>query len=59
MYWEEYDKLLGTLLRDLEANDALENMVFDIWNEPDLDTFWARSQQQWIDLYIRTHKFLR
>jgi hypothetical protein len=46
-------------LKDLETNDALENMVFDIWNEPDLDIFWARSQQQWIDLYIRTHKFLR
>jgi hypothetical protein len=44
---------------DLEANNALEGLVWDIWNEPDISIFWRRSQQQWIDLYIRTHKLLR
>jgi hypothetical protein len=33
--------------------------VFDIWNEPDISFFWLRSQSQWVDLYIRTHKRLR
>lgn len=33
-------------------------LVWDIWNEAD-GYFWQRSQQQWINTYIRTHKRLR
>lgn len=30
-----------------------------VGSEPDVDGFWKRPLQQWIDLYIRTHKYLR
>ncbi|OQD79966.1 hypothetical protein PENANT_c041G00927 [Penicillium antarcticum] len=57
--WSDWDKFVKTLMDDLEANNALEGLVWDIWNEPDYSAFWTRSKQQWIDLYIRTHKLLR
>ena len=43
-------------MTDLKAHNALEGLVRDIWLEPDIENFWVRSQQQWIDLYIWTHK---
>lgn len=57
--WTDYDLFIRTLMADLKANNALEGLVWDTWNEPDLTAFWVRSQQQWLDLYIRTHKLLR
>ena len=46
-------------MADLKANNALEGLVWDIWNEPDGTFFWKGTQQQWIDLYVRTHKAIR
>ncbi|KAK3059187.1 hypothetical protein LTR09_000753 [Extremus antarcticus] len=57
--WSDYDDFLDQVMDDLVRYDMLEGMVFDIWNEPDISFFWVRSQQQWVDLYIRTHKRLR
>ena len=57
--WSDYDYFVRTLMTDLKINDALEGLVWDIWNEPDISIFWVRDQQQWIDLYIRTHKIIR
>jgi hypothetical protein len=57
--WSDYDIFVRTLMADLKTNHALEGLVWDIWNEPDISIFWMRDQQQWIDLYIRTHKILR
>ncbi|GLI80121.1 hypothetical protein PoHVEF18_008471 [Penicillium ochrochloron] len=57
--WSDYDLFVKTLMKDLKKNNALKGLVWDIWNEPDISIFWERNQQQWIDLYIRTHKLLR
>ncbi|KAL1964855.1 hypothetical protein VTN77DRAFT_6357 [Rasamsonia byssochlamydoides] len=57
--WTNYDNFIRRLMADLKANNALDGLVWDIWNEPDISIFWTRSQQQWIDLYIRTHRLLR
>lgn len=54
----DYDKFLTQLLSDIKANKMQATLVFDIWNEAD-GGFWVRSQQQWIDTYIRTHKRIR
>lgn len=43
-------------MADLKAYGAPKGLVWDIWNEPDNENFWVRSQQQLIDLYIRTRK---
>ena len=57
--WSNYDIIVRTLMTDLKAHNALEGLVRDIWDEPDIEKFWVRSQQQWIDLYIRIHKIPR
>jgi hypothetical protein len=57
--WTEYDNFINQLMSDLVKYDMREGLVFDVWNEPDITFFWLRSQQQWIDMYIRTHKMLR
>lgn len=36
----------------------LPGLVWDIWNEAD-GSFWSRSQAQWIQTYVYTHKQLR
>jgi len=57
--WADWDKFVKQLMADLKANNALEGLVWDIWNEPDGTFFWKGTQQQWIDLYVRTHKAIR
>ncbi|KAL8389050.1 hypothetical protein RB595_008828 [Gaeumannomyces hyphopodioides] len=57
--WAPYDNFLKRFMDDLVANNALEGLVWDIWNEPDINIFWKRSTKQWIDLYIRSHKAIR
>lgn len=56
--WTDYDNFLNQLFSDIKANGMTTAAVFDIWNEPD-GSFWARSQQQYFDLYVRTHKRIR
>ena len=57
--WKDYDLFIRTLMTDLRNAGALDALVFDVWNEPDIGIFWPRSLQQWVDLYIRTHKLIR
>jgi len=57
--WTDYDKFIRTLMKDLKAAGALSGLDFNIWNEPDIGIFWQRPLQQWVDLYIRTHKLVR
>ena len=57
--WTDYYNYLDQLLSDLVRLDMLEELKFDIWNEPDIAGFWSRSTEQWVDLYVRTHKYIR
>jgi hypothetical protein len=57
--WSDYDLYIRTLMNDLRNAGALDALVWDIWNEPDISIFWPRPLQQWVDLYIRTHKLIR
>jgi len=54
-----YDQFIQTLMSALKSNGATNGLVWDIWNEPDGSGFWPRPQQQWLNLYTRTHKALR
>jgi len=58
--FSDYDKFVKQLMADVAANMDLDYVVWDIWNEPDIQPyFWVRSAQQWVDLYVRTHKAIR
>lgn len=59
--WDSYDAFVLQLIDDLYTKDVLKGTVYEIWNEPDISVFWKGKggMQQWIDLYIRTHKLIR
>ena len=57
--WTSYDAFIQQLSQDLVTYKATDEMVWEIWNEPDETYTWPRSTQQWIDMYVRTHKYLR
>jgi len=37
----------------------LEGLVIDVWNEPDVDSFWNRSWEQYLEYWIRAVRLLR
>jgi len=57
--WNDWDKFVQQLMTDVAANMEPAYVTWDIWNEPDISIFWKRTTQQWVDLYIRTHKLIR
>ncbi|KAL7898779.1 hypothetical protein HDV63DRAFT_397281 [Trichoderma sp. SZMC 28014] len=59
--WDDYDNFVNQLLNDLYTNNAINGTNYEIWNEPDISIFWKGKggMQQWIDLYVRTHKIIR
>ncbi|EPQ28692.1 uncharacterized protein PFL1_03995 [Pseudozyma flocculosa PF-1] len=54
-----YGKFLDQLISDLKSNDMLFGMHIDIWNEPDIQGFWPRSQDQWIQQYNYAYRKYR
>lgn len=57
--WTQTDAFLKQLIDDLRANEMLEDLVLDIWNEPDLTTFWGRSWDQYLAYYVHAHDYFR
>ncbi|TLD07799.1 hypothetical protein PgNI_11113 [Pyricularia grisea] len=57
--WTDAYLFLDQLVADLKANDMLEGLVIDIWNEPDGSSFWARSWQQYLDYYVKAHNYIK
>ncbi|KAK2783120.1 hypothetical protein FQN52_000462 [Onygenales sp. PD_12] len=57
--WSETEAYLTQLIKDIKANDMLEGLVIDLWNEPDLDIFWARSWSQFLEYYVRAHQIFK
>ncbi|XEU99282.1 hypothetical protein FSHL1_004569 [Fusarium sambucinum] len=55
----EMELFWNQLISDLKTHDMLEGLVIDVWNEPDLDIFWARSWSQFLDYYNRATKLIR
>ena len=52
--FELWDGLIVELLKHLESRYGIEEMekwFFEVWNEPDLDFFFAGSQEDYFLLY--------
>ncbi|KAI3609887.1 glycoside hydrolase family 39 protein [Moniliophthora roreri] len=56
--WTEFDHFLTQLVSDLKAN-SMTDLKLLIWNEPDLSIFWARSQDQYENMWSHAVRFLR
>jgi hypothetical protein len=55
--WTETDAFLTQLVKDIKANNMLDDLILDIWNEPDIEAFWARTWSQFLDYYVHAHNF--
>ena len=56
--WTSWDAYLTQWIADMKANNALDGLSIDIWNEPDLTAFWRASQAQYLQMWGRTyHRF--
>ncbi|KAM0327608.1 hypothetical protein ACHAQA_005901 [Verticillium albo-atrum] len=57
--WTSYDAFLDRVFSDLRSNDALAGLDIDIWNEPDLQSFWGSTQDQYLATWARTYHRIR
>lgn len=57
--WSRTDAFLKQVAADLKANDMLDGMILDLWNEPDITSFWDRSWEQYLQYWIRSYNFFR
>ncbi|KAH8658848.1 glycoside hydrolase family 39 protein [Tricladium varicosporioides] len=57
--WTSWDNYLTQWISDMKANNALDGLSIDIWNEPDLTFFWNAPQSQYIQMWGRTYHRLR
>lgn len=55
--WTDYDNYLNRLFNDVK--EAGITVQWDIWNEPNIDLFWKRSQSQYLEMWAHTHRRIR
>ncbi|KOV83177.1 beta-xylosidase [Nocardia sp. NRRL S-836] len=55
--WTDYDNFLTRLIDDVRATGA--PVQWDLWNEPNITTFWNRPQAQYFELWRRTYQRVR
>ncbi|MFJ4159162.1 RICIN domain-containing protein [Microbacterium testaceum] len=55
--WTNYDKFMNQLISDVQTSGV--NVQWDIWNEPDIATFWQRSQDQYLAMWQRGYNRIR
>ncbi|KAG7091175.1 hypothetical protein E1B28_010227 [Marasmius oreades] len=56
--YAEYDRFLTQLVSDLKAN-GMTDIMFLIWNEPDLSIFWAVGIDRYLQTWTHTANFLK
>lgn len=52
--WEELIRVLVQHLADRYGRDEVAQWSFEVWNEPNLQFFWAGTQQDYFELYRRS-----
>jgi len=60
--YEKWEKLIKTLTEHFTARYGaaeVSTWYFEVWNEPNLDGFWAGSQQDYFKLYTYTARAIK
>ncbi|HJP80473.1 MAG TPA: beta-xylosidase [Pseudonocardiaceae bacterium] len=55
--WSDFDAFLNTLISDVRTSGI--TVEWDLWNEPDLNTFWPRAQSQYLAMWAREYRAIR
>ncbi|PIM65988.1 beta-xylosidase, partial [Streptomyces sp. JV178] len=56
--WSQFNAFYDRLLADAQAA-GMSDIEWDIWNEPDVSTFWGRSQAQYLETWKRAYPPIR
>jgi xylan 1,4-beta-xylosidase len=56
--WEDWDAW-SAFVRDLAHRNRDHDIVWDIWNEPNIPYFWTGTEAQYHDLYRRAYVAIR
>ena len=56
--WDDWDAW-SAFVRDLARRNGDHDMVWDIWNEPDVPYFWTGTEAQYHELYRRAYIAIR
>ncbi|MET8763441.1 ricin-type beta-trefoil lectin domain protein [Lentzea sp. NPDC004782] len=55
--WSDYDAFLTRVIDDVRATGV--PVQWDLWNEPNITTFWNRPQSQYFELWRRAFQRIR
>ena len=57
--WSDFIRAFVTHLRERYGDAEVGTWYFEVWNEPNLDGFFAGTQQDYFDLYAATAKAIK
>jgi xylan 1,4-beta-xylosidase len=60
--YERWEKLIHALAEHFTARygeEEVKTWYFEVWNEPNLDGFWAGSQEEYFNLYAHAAKAIK
>jgi xylan 1,4-beta-xylosidase len=56
--WEEWDEYVTKIVKQARRQ-GYDDVIWEVWNEPDIDIFWKRSYKQFLQTYEHTVKLIR
>ena len=57
--WTSMDVFIKQLTGDMKDSDMLAGVAVDLWNEPDIDIFWNRTWDQYLEYWHRSFTMFR
>jgi xylan 1,4-beta-xylosidase len=57
--WADLMRVFTLHVQERYGHDEVKTWYFEVWNEPNLDGFWAGTQQQYFDLYAASARAIK
>jgi xylan 1,4-beta-xylosidase len=57
--WADFIRAFTLHVQERYGHDEVKTWYFEVWNEPNLDGFWAGTQQQYFDLYAASARAIK
>ncbi len=57
--WANFIRAFTLHVQERYGHDEVKTWYFEVWNEPNLDGFWAGTQQQYFDLYAASARAIK
>ena len=57
--WADFIRAFVLHVKERYGEAEVRTWYFEVWNEPNLDGFWAGTQQQYFDLYAATARAIK